>query len=218
MLTKKEILQYLNDGKIIFEPNLDKYQIQPHSIDVRLGYSFYIPKTWKMSEKGRIAVNFDYLDEKSNSQDNFDLLKLRPGQYFELLPKEFVIVSSLEKIILKDDKLMACLNPRSSILRRGLNIANGTIDVKYEGTLTFPIVNNTQTQIIKLYPGERICHLTFDTLESPISDEEAKMHGITEAKYLESTPYGLESRIDSEEETSLIKQGKIEELKDKFKI
>lgn len=218
ILTKKEILARINEGKINFYPLLDKYQIQPHSVDIRLGCSFYILKKWKLSKDGRVAINFDYLDEKYSAQDNFDLIKLKPGQYFEILPKEFIIASSLEKISLKDDSLMANLDARSSLLRRGLYIASGTIDVKYQGTLTFPIINNTDTQIIKLYPGERICHLTFKTLVSPVADEDAKMHGLNEAKYLESTPYGLESRIDSEDEINYIKEGKIEELKEKFKI
>lgn len=218
ILTKKEILEHLKGGKIVFNPTLDKYQIQPHSVDLRLGYSFYVPKKWKLSAKGCVAINFDYLNSENNPEDNFDLIKLKPGQYFELLPKEFIIASSLEKITLKDEKLMANLDTRSSLLRRGLNIASGIIDVRYQGTLTFPIVNNTGTQIIKLYPGERICYLTFATLESPVSEEEAKRHGLTGAKYLESTPYGLESRIDSEEEINLIKRGEIEKLKEQFKI
>ncbi|MBI4812107.1 dCTP deaminase [Candidatus Falkowbacteria bacterium] len=217
ILAKKEIISCLKEGKIIFEPNLDQYQLQPHSVDLRLGCSFYIPKKWKISEKGRVAINFDYLDDKIQ-QDNFDLIKLKLGQYFEILPGEFIVASSLEKIILKDEQIMATLNARSSFLRRGLFIASGTVDVKYQGMLTFPIINNTDTQIIKLYPGERICHLTFETLTSSVSDEEAKMHGLKEAKYLESTPYGLESRVDDKEEISLIKEGKIEDLKDKYKI
>jgi len=218
ILTKKEILSYLQEQKIIFAPALDQYQIQPHAVDLRLGYSFYIPKKWKISEKGRVAINFNYLDTKESSEDNFDLIKLKPKQFFELLPKEFIIASSLEKITLTDNQLMAQMNARSSILRRGIYIASGTIDVKYQGTLTFPIINNTETQIIKLYPGERICHLTFKSLISPVQDKEAKMHGLTEAKYLESTPYGLESRVDSEEEMNLIKNGQINELKEKFKL
>jgi len=218
LLTKKEILDYLKNDKISFEPPLDQCQIQPHAVDLRLGYSFYIPKKWKLSEHGRIAINFDYFNTQESSQDNFDLIKLKPGQYFELLPKEFIIASSLEKITLRDDQIMAQLNARSSLLRRGLFIANGTIDVKYQGTLTFPIVNNTDTQIIKLYPGERISHLIFETLSSPISDEDAKMHGLKDAKYLESTPYGLESRSDGEEEMNLIKNGQLDQFKEKYKI
>ena len=112
LLTKKEILDYLKNNKIIFEPRLDQCQIQPHAVDLRLGYSFYIPKKWKLSESGRIAINFDYLNSKESSQDNFDLIKLKPGQFFELLPKEFIIASSLEKITLKDEQIMAQLNTR----------------------------------------------------------------------------------------------------------
>lgn len=215
ILTKKEITSAIKNKKIEFAPELDHCQIQPHAVDLRLGYNFYVPKKWDITEKGRVAASFDYLDNK-NSQNNFDLIKIKPGQYFEILPKEFIIASSMEKIILKDGNLKGTLNARSSFLRRGLFIASGIIDVKYQGTLTFPIVNQTD-QIIKLYPGERICHLSFETLSSEISDEDAKMHGINEAKYLESTPYGLESRTDSEEEIMLIKAGKIDELKEKFK-
>lgn len=218
ILSKTTLKKYLEEGKISFSPSLDQYQLQPNSIDLRLGYSFYIPKKWKMDNSGRVAINFNYLDDKLSSEENFDLIKLKPGQCFEILPKEFIIASSLEKISLKDDSLMAKLDARSSILRRGLFIASGTIDVKYQGTLTFPIVNNTETQIIKLYPGERVCHLTFETMSEPITDEEAKMHGLKEAKYLESTPYGLESRTDSEEEINTIKQGKIDEIKNKYKL
>jgi dCTP deaminase len=214
VLSKNEILIYLKDQKIVFKPDLDEYQIQPNSIDLRLGYSFYIPKKWKMDEVGRIAINVDYHD----NPDGFELIKLRPGQFFEILPKEFIIVSSFEKIILNDGKIMATLNARSSFLRKGLTIASGTIDVCYQGTLTFPIVNNTETQIIRVYPGERICHLTFEELSSPVSCEVAKMHGRNEAKYLEATPYGLESRQDSDEEIAFITEGKIDDLKTKYKI
>lgn len=219
VLSKKELLEYLKEGKIAFEPQIDQYQLQPHSLDLRLGHSFYIPKKWKLTKKGREAINFDYLDESISAQDNFDLIKLKSGQSFELLPKEFIIASSLEKISLNDDSLMANLDARSSLLRRGIFLASGTIDVKYKGTLTFPIINNTDTQIIKLYPGERICHLVFETLSSPISDEEAKMHGFADAKYLKSTPYNLESVIDGKEEVNLIKEeGGIEKLKNQYKI
>lgn len=217
VLTKKEILKLIETKGIEFTPELDQYQLQPHTVDLRLGYSFYIPKKWRLSDKGRVAINFDYLNPKV-TQDNFDLIKLKPGQYFEILPKEFVIASSLEKIALHDGNLMAGLDARSSFMRRGLYVANGTIDAKYEGTLTFPITNNTDTQILRMYPGERICHLTFETLMTSLTDEEARTHGLNHAKYHKSTPYGLESRTDSMDEVESIKNGKIDEMKEKYKI
>ena len=217
ILSKYSILKKINEGKISFSPNIDKFQIQPHTIDLRLGYSFYIPKRWEYNKYGRVALNSDYLDDKKESQNNFDLIKLKPGQYFELLPKEFIISSSFEKIYLKCDNIMATLDARSSVMRRGLWITSGTIDVRYEGSLTFPIVNHTE-QIIKLFPGERVCHLTFSPIDKDIKEEDVFLHGNTQSKYHESTPYSLESRTDSLEEINLIKSGNIDQLKSEYKI
>ncbi len=217
ILSKYSILKRINEGEIAFSPILDQFQIQPHTIDLRLGYSFYVPKKWGYNERGRIALNSDYLDSDKDSQNNFDLIKLKPGQYFELLPKEFIISSSLEKLYLKSDNIMATLDARSSVMRRGLWITSGTIDVRYEGSLTFPIVNHTE-QIIKLFPGERVCHLTFSMIDQNIRDEDALLHGNSESKYHESTPYSLESRTDSVEEINLIKSGNIEDLKSEYSI
>lgn len=217
ILSKYSILEKIKNQEIIFSPNIDKFQLQPHTVDLRLGYSFYIPKKWEYNNSGRVALNSDYLDDKKDSQNNFDLIKLKPGQYFELLPKEFIISSSLEKLYLKSDNIMASLDARSSVMRRGLWITSGTIDVRYEGTLTFPIVNHTE-QIIKLFPGERVCHLTFQTLDQNIRDQDAFLHGNSQSKYQESTPYSLESRTDSMEEIYLIKSGKIDQIKSEFKI
>jgi hypothetical protein len=41
---------------------------------------------------------------------------------------------------------------------------------------------------------------------------------VARAKYLSSTPYGLEARSDSEDEINLIKKGEIKKLKEQFKV
>lgn len=216
-LSKLDILQTLKEEKIKFSPNLDQYQIQPNSIDLRLGTTFYIPKTWDYTEKGRSAVTIDYLDYQ-DKKDNFKILNLKPGQYFEILSNESIIASTLEKIELKADNIMAVMYARSSIIRRGLIIESGIVDVGYSGYLMIPIVNNTNGQIIRIYPGERLCQLVLHTLASPVSSEEAQKHGVSPAKYENSTPYSLESRSDSLSELDLIKSGRLEELKEKYRI
>lgn len=216
-LTKKEITNLIKEEKIKFEPELDQFQIQPNSIDLRAGWNFYIPKTWEYNEKGRIALNVDYL-AFNDKKDNYKIIRLKEGQYFEILPGEFIIISTLEKISLKSGDIMAILLARSSVIRRGLAIEGGSIDSRYEGFLMLPVKNNTDNQIIKIYPGERICQLIFNQLSSSLSEDEASIHGVSEAKYLDSTPYGLEARSDSEEETELIKKGNMDKLKGQFRI
>jgi dCTP deaminase len=216
VLTKKEILARIEKNEIVFTPALDQYQIQPASLDLRVGWSFYIPHTWIYNEKGRVAVNADYLDYQ-NTEEYFKLLKLKPGQYFEILPEEFILISTLEKITLNCGDVTGNLFPRSSALRRGLQISTGLVDCRYNGQLTIPVVN-TSHHIIKIYPGERICQLQLITVDSNLTEEEAKMHGAQLAKYIGSTPYGLEAKADSADEIMLIRSGQIEDLKTKYKI
>ena len=216
ILSKKDILGKIKEGGLKFAPEIDKFQLQPNGVDLRLGWSFYNPKEWTMNEQGRTGLNINHAEQIP--KDSMDLIKLQPGQYFELLPKEFIVASTLEKVSLEDNYLMAMLFARSSLIRKGLLILSGVIDNHYEGHVALPIINNTRAQIIRLYPGERICQLIFHLLSSPLTKEEAQKHGLKEAKYQGSAPYSLAAKSDAQEEIELIKQGKIKELKDDFKI
>jgi deoxycytidine triphosphate deaminase len=214
ILGKKEILEHMQGGKIKFTPNLDGFQVQPNSVDLRIGTNFYITESWQLTDAGRVAVQPDYLTKEAN-KDYLKLVKLKPGQYFEILPKETVLISSLEKIELNCGNVMAVLHPRSSMVRRGLVLQGGVVDVRYKGHLIIPVLNNTNHNL-KLYVGERVYQLLFYTLPSELSGEEAMAHGMVSAKYENSTPYNLEARTDSEDEINFIKSGDIEGLKNKF--
>ena len=211
ILTKKEITNRIKEGKINFAPELDEFQLSPNSIDLRVGWSFYIPHSWKMTAAGRVAVNADYLDYQ-NTEEYLKLIKLSPGQYFEILPKEFILISTLEKINLNCGDIAGLLLPRSSALRRGLQIETGMIDCRYNGQLTIPVVNNSH-HIIRIYPGERLCQIQLYKLNEDLTEEEATKHGKVSAKYTNSTPYSLEAKSDSSEEIDLIREGRIVELK-----
>lgn len=216
-LTKKEILNLIKERKIEFEPGLDQFQIQPNSVDLRAGWNFYIPKPWELNEKGRVGLNVNHLDY-GVKKEYYKIIRLTPGQYFEVLPGEFVIISTLEKIKLNAGNIMAILYARSSTVRRGLIVESGTIDARYSGYLMLPVMNNNRDQIIKIYPGERICQLVFYQLASDLNQEETEIHGVARAKYSESTPYGMAARSDSENEANFIKNGKIDNLKNEYKL
>ncbi len=215
ILSKKEILEYIGSGKMALEPGADKFQVQPNSLDLRIGWTFYIPEQWQMTDAGRVVMRPDYLEKKAN-QNHFKLVKLKPGQYFEFLPNEFVIASTLEKISLKADNLIALLYPRSSMIRRGFVMESGLVDIGYQGHLTIPILNATPHPL-RLYPGERAYQLVFHTMASGMDMAEAQMHGAVKAKYHDSMAHGLEARTDSEDELSFIKSGDIAKIKEKFK-
>ena len=213
ILTKKEIINYIKEQKLIFQPNVDQFQLQPHAIDLRLGFDFYIPRKWEINEKGRCALNIDYIE---NDCYPFDTVTLQKGQCFEILPQETIIAKVLEYIELNHGSLMAIMYPRSSLNRRGLAVdLTGVVDTYYKGHLIVPVKNNTN-QIIKLFPGERFCSLVLEELSSELDVEQAKMHGLTHAKYCSNGIHAY--RKDKEIENSLIKKGDIDTIKEQFKL
>ena len=70
VLTRKEMLETINNGGISFTPPLDGFQLQPHAIDLRLGTTFYIPKPWCITEQGREAINVDPVFEFTDDQSD----------------------------------------------------------------------------------------------------------------------------------------------------
>ncbi len=211
ILTRHDIAHLIEKDKIIFEPSLDIYQNQPHAVDLRLGTIFYIPKIWKLSEKGREILTVDVTE---TAGDNYEKIELSPGQYFDLAPGESIIASTLEKITLNAPDLMGILYPRSSINRRGLSVdLTGIIDTFYEGNLMIPILNKTSSQVIRIYPGERICQVVFHKLTQELTREEALIHGKIAAKYNEADGNNLASKKDDQTEIDFIKSGNLEGLK-----
>jgi len=210
ILTKKQILERVKKGEIKFRPGLDVFQIQAHAIDLRLGYTFLIPKKWHLTKAGREALNINHFDK--NKPAYFDVIELEEGQVFDLLPGEYVLVSTLETIGLPND-IMAVLYPRSSTNRKGLSVdLTGIVDSGYEGQLAIPITNNTDSQVIKLYPGERFCQLVFDRLDEAAESRKSRYHH-------KDIIEGFVAKHISKDKTeiNLIRKGKIKDLKSKYK-
>lgn len=217
VLTRKEIINEIKNKRIGFKPMIDGFQLQPHAVDLRLGREFFIPRKWRITEKGREAIIIDPFD--NNDSAGFEEITLTYGQFFELLPGEFVIAKTFEEINLKANNLMAVLFPRSSINRRGLAVdLSGIIDTGYKGRLMIPIMNNTSKQVIRVYPGERICQVVFQQLHSSLTQTEIKMHGLQSAKYNNTEKGFAGGKTDKKKEIVLIRLGKIEELKKKYSL
>lgn len=174
VLNQKDILRYVHAGKIAFKPGLDTFQIQAHSVDLRLGFTFLVPKSWHVTKAGREQLHMDYY--ANERPEYFDIVELEQGQFFDLLPGEHILVSSLESVRVPED-LMAVMYPRSSTNRKGISVdQTGIVDSGYEGQLVIPIRNNTQHQTVRLYPGERFCQLVFEKLSSSVIARKSRYH------------------------------------------
>lgn len=214
ILTKNQILERVSKGEIVFKPELDQFQVQAHAIDMRLGYTFLLPKAWHLTDKGREALRIDHFDK--NKKDYFDIIELEEAQFFELLPGEYVLASTLESVKIPND-LMAILYPRSSTNRKGLSVdLTGIVDSGYEGQLVIPIRNNTSSQVVKLYPGERFCQIVFERLDQAIDAEKSRYHmkDIVEGFIMTKE----EKKKRDTDEIDYISSGKIRELKKEKKI
>lgn len=206
VLTRREILERVENGSLGFDPPLDKFQLQAHSVDLRIGFSFIIPKSWALTDKGRQALKVNY----GENRKFFDVVELESGQYFEILPGEFIGISTLERVRIPEG-VMGVLYPRSSINRRGLSVdLSGIIDAGFEGNLMVPVRNSTTSQVIQIYPGERFCQIVFEELISKISVTESRYHK-------KDVVVGVLKERSSAEER-LIRKGKIKDLKSKFSL
>ncbi len=213
VLGKQQIFDKIKNKEIIFTPALDKFQLGSHSIDLRLGFTFMVPKFWHVTKKGREAISIDYLNNKAGS--HFEVVELEQGQCFDILPGEYVIFSTLEAIKLPGN-IMAVLYPRSSVNRRGLSVdLTGIIDAGYEGHLIIPVRNNTKSQTIRVYPGERFCQLVFEELSgTPVELSKNPYHG----RYNNMDVVKGFLKEKSSTEVQLIYKGDIKKLKEKFTL
>lgn len=209
VLTKNQIIDRIKKGDITVSPPLDEFQLQAHAIDLRLGYTFMLPRSWRLTERGREAMQIDHLDH-NQIHDHYEIVELEKGQFFDLLPDEHILASTLESIKWPND-LMSVLYPKSSTNRRGLSVdLTGIVDSGYEGQLVIPIKNNTKSHTIRLYPGERFCQITFQELYEPLRKANGTYHkkDVAEGFILNKKHKDYE----------YIRKGQVSELKKEFEI
>jgi len=160
ILSDKDIKRYIEEGKIKInpQPNFEE-QLGPCSLDLHLGNIF---KTFKSSQ-------YPYLDLKRNV--NFEELMeethIEDGAPFILQPKDFLLAITREEFTLSND-MMARLDGRSSLGRLGVVVHStaARFDPGWQGKAVMEL-GNLGVMPIALYPGMRICALTFETLSSP---------------------------------------------------
>ncbi len=140
----------LASGEILVEP-LKDWQIQPASIDLRLGDHFL-----KVDENRVESISLDR---------EVEYLEIRQ-QEIVIPPHSFLLAVTKEYIRLPDN-ITAFVEGRSSIGRIGLFIQNaGWVDPGFEGTITLELFNANRLPI-RLASGRRICQIVFARMDGP---------------------------------------------------
>lgn len=160
ILSDRDIKKYLTSGKIKITPKPDlAVQLGSCSIDLRLGYTF------RVFEHSRFA----YINPFNSklSRDITTETKVADGEPFILQPGDFVLATTIESFQLPDD-LLARLEGRSSLGRLGI-VVHSTASIfepGWKGNVVMEM-GNMGRMPVALFPGMRVCALTFEELSSP---------------------------------------------------
>lgn len=148
ILSDGEIRSLIEGRSLRIEP-IEASQIQPASVDIRLGDTFCV------------------LEDNSNGiirmKEEVKYKTMRTDRYL-LLPGQFVLATTMEYITLPNH-LTAFVEGRSSLGRLGLFIQNaGWVDPGFEGEITLELFNANR-YAIELQAGHRIGQLVFAKME-----------------------------------------------------
>jgi len=148
ILSDKTITRMCADGTLSISP-LEHEQIQPASVDIRLGDTFSIVED---SPAGIITLD---------SEIKYKTIK---ADTYLLLPGQFVLATTMETISLPEN-LTAFVEGRSSLGRMGLFIQNaGWVDPGFQGEITLELFNANRCAI-ELKAGRRVGQLVLAEMD-----------------------------------------------------
>lgn len=152
ILADSDIVQRLSSGQLLIEP-YDESNVEPASVDLRLGNSFKKP-----------VATGQIIDTRGNTEQEYrefeaDSIVLEHG--------EAILAETQERIELPDD-LAADIVGRSSLGRLFVSVHEtaGFGDPGFEGTVTLEMTNGNPDPI-RLHHMDRICQIIFKETKTP---------------------------------------------------
>lgn len=143
---------------IVIHPYPEDAQIQPASLDLRLGVGFHVKR-----EKASFAnESFTSLRFDVGAED------LPASEEYTLVRGEFLLATTFEYIEMPDD-LVARVEGKSSLGRQGLmvHVTAGFIDPGFKGNITLEMYNLSPMPFV-LKAGMKICQLSFSRVEGRV--------------------------------------------------
>lgn len=128
---------------------LDNFsQVQPASIDLRLGTEFMCFDPAEFVDMGERIVSTHRVT-------------CYEGTYFELKPRELVLATTVERVEL-GSRVRAGIEGKSSLGRMGLvvHVTAGFVDPGFMGQITLELYNLSPSPI-RVRPGLAICQIAF---------------------------------------------------------
>lgn len=132
-------------------------QIQPGSVDVRMGYEVLVSR--RDEKDGEIVIGGP--NELERDYEVVDTV----GGSLTLEPGDFALAETMEWFSIPPD-LIAELRGRSSIGRLGVQVHStaGLLDPGWSGTVTMEL-SITENDPVTIHPGSRVAQVTFDEMK-----------------------------------------------------
>jgi dCTP deaminase len=160
ILSDRDLRERLARGDIVIDPLEDaELQIQPASIDLRLGAEFVV---YQLPHVPCIDPR-----DPSTVEGYTTRIDIPVGEAFVLQAGEFALGTTVERVRVPHD-LVARVEGRSSIGRLAVVVhaTAGFIDPGFDGRVTLEL-GNLGRCAVKLYPGMRISQIVYHQLSSP---------------------------------------------------
>ncbi len=177
-LCDRDIIQALDEGKIVISPSPDREKISGVSVDLRLGDRFRVFSSHQTPyidlSGSREAVN------RAVERVMSDEIVIAREERFVLHPGELALGITLESITLPDD-LVGWLDGRSSLARLGLmvHVTAHRIDPGWSGNIVLEFFNSGKLPLA-LQPGMSIGAMSFERMSGPAERPYTKR---SDAKY-----------------------------------
>ncbi|MDP2671133.1 MAG: dCTP deaminase [bacterium] len=199
ILSDRDIRLHLKSGKIRIDPApILEEQLGSCSIDLHLGNTFKIFNHSK----------YPYIDPRnpSISKELMKEISVPGSEAFIMRPGEFCLAITEESIALADD-LLGRLEGRSSLGRLGIIVHStaARVDPGWEGKIVMEL-GNIGVMPVALYPGMRICSLTFEQVSTVVDNPYAKRKS---SKYVnQDAPLASKLSDEMSVEPRYVKHGK----------
>jgi dCTP deaminase len=150
ILSDDTLRQMIAEKSIVVDP-LEPFQVQPASIDLRLGRQFL-----RIDENTLEGLTLD---------SELAYVRIEKDEII-IPPHSFLLATTVEWIRIPSN-VTAFVEGRSSIGRMGLFIQNaGWVDPGFEGNITLELFNANRLPL-RLTSGRRICQIVFAFMDKP---------------------------------------------------
>ena len=169
ILSDVDIIRELQAGNIGIDGLKDKQQIQPASVDLRLGNEFIAIEP----ENARAITGIDISQSLESQHFIHKKINIADGGKIRIKPYGFMLGTTIESVSIPDT-YTAFLEGRSSVGRSAVFIHNaGYIDPGFEGQITLELFNALPYTIC-IPVGIRICQMVISKLQSKCKESYSK--------------------------------------------